>query len=107
MSEVDPSLLVDVLKRAGARGATAADGFLIEEQSFSASVRLGNSFRLPLRTSVKLLNNDQAVRSRNSSCLGFRHSLKIAGICLGVQARTSVDRMMRSCTEESEGFLPL
>src|SRR5436305_11658472 len=41
MSEVDPSLLVDVLKRAGARGATAADGFLIEEQSFSASVRLG------------------------------------------------------------------
>ena len=41
MSEVDTSLLVDVLKRAGARGATAADGFLIEEQSFSASVRLG------------------------------------------------------------------
>src|SRR2546423_774845 len=41
MCEVDPSLLVDVLKRAGARGATAADGFLIEEQSFSASVRLG------------------------------------------------------------------
>src|SRR6266576_494503 len=35
------SLPVDVLKRAGARGATAADGFLIEEQSFSASVRLG------------------------------------------------------------------
>src|SRR5881394_2123714 len=41
MSEVDPSLLVDVLKRAGARGATAADGFLIEEQSFNATVRLG------------------------------------------------------------------
>src|SRR5438094_8249243 len=41
MSDVDTSLLVDVLKRAGARGATAADGFLIEEQSFSASVRLG------------------------------------------------------------------
>jgi len=41
VSEVDTSLLVDVLKRAGARGATAADGFLIEEQSFSASVRLG------------------------------------------------------------------
>ena len=41
MSEVDTSLLVDVLKRASARGATAADGFLIEEQSFSASVRLG------------------------------------------------------------------
>ena len=32
MSDVDTSLLVDVLKRAGARGATAADGFLIEEQ---------------------------------------------------------------------------
>jgi len=39
--DVDTSLLVDVLKRAGARGATAADGFLIQEQSFSASVRLG------------------------------------------------------------------
>jgi PmbA protein len=38
---VDTTLLVDVLKRATARGATAADGFLIEEQSFSASVRLG------------------------------------------------------------------
>jgi len=34
-------LLVDVLKRAQARGASAADGFLIEEQHFSASVRLG------------------------------------------------------------------
>ena len=34
-------LLVDVLKRAQARGATAADGFLIEEQHFTASVRLG------------------------------------------------------------------
>ena len=41
MSEVDATLLTDVLKRATARGATAADGFLIEEQSFSASVRLG------------------------------------------------------------------
>src|SRR5438128_1994841 len=41
MSDVDTSLLVDVLTRAGARGATAADGFLIQEQSFSASVRLG------------------------------------------------------------------
>ncbi len=36
-----PDLLVDVLKRALARGATEADGFLVEEQSFSASVRLG------------------------------------------------------------------
>ena len=34
-------LLVDVLKRAQARGASAADGFLIEEQHFTASVRLG------------------------------------------------------------------
>jgi PmbA protein len=34
-------LLVDVLGRARARGATEADGFLIEEQHFSASVRLG------------------------------------------------------------------
>ena len=34
-------LLVDVLRRAQARGATAADGFLIEEQHFTASVRLG------------------------------------------------------------------
>jgi PmbA protein len=34
-------LLVDVLGRAKARGASEADGFLIEEQHFSASVRLG------------------------------------------------------------------
>jgi PmbA protein len=34
-------LLTDVLGRARARGATEADGFLIEEQRFSASVRLG------------------------------------------------------------------
>ena len=34
-------LLVDVLRRAQARGATAADGFLIEERHFTASVRLG------------------------------------------------------------------
>ena len=33
--------LVDVLKRAVARGATAADGFLVEERHFSALVRLG------------------------------------------------------------------
>ncbi|HEV8586975.1 MAG TPA: TldD/PmbA family protein [Methylomirabilota bacterium] len=41
MSPPDTSLLVDVLARATARGATAADGFLVEEQSFSASVRMG------------------------------------------------------------------
>jgi PmbA protein len=34
-------VLVDVLKRAVARGATAADGFLVEERHFSALVRLG------------------------------------------------------------------
>ena len=36
-----PELLTDVLGRARARGATEADGFLIEERHFSASVRLG------------------------------------------------------------------
>ena len=36
-----PELLTDVLGRARARGATEADGFLIEEQHFSAAVRLG------------------------------------------------------------------
>jgi PmbA protein len=41
LSPPDTSLLVDVLARATARGATAADGFLVEEQSFSASVRMG------------------------------------------------------------------
>jgi PmbA protein len=35
-------LLVAVLSRATARGATAADGFLVEERHFSASVRLGD-----------------------------------------------------------------
>ena len=34
-------LLVDVLERAVARGATSADGFLVEERHFSALVRLG------------------------------------------------------------------
>ena len=34
-------LLVDVLKRATEQGATAADGFLVDERHFSAMVRLG------------------------------------------------------------------
>ena len=34
-------VLVDVLKRAVGRGATAADGFLVEERHFSGQVRLG------------------------------------------------------------------
>lgn len=34
-------LLVDVLRRASARGATAADGYLVEERRFGASVRMG------------------------------------------------------------------
>jgi PmbA protein len=38
---LNTELLVDVLKRAVARGATAADGFLVEERHFSALVRLG------------------------------------------------------------------
>src|SRR5205823_10547016 len=40
-NELRTDLLLDALKRAQARGATAADGFLIEEQHFTASVRLG------------------------------------------------------------------
>ena len=36
-----PDLLTDVLGRARGRGATEADGYLIEESHFSASVRLG------------------------------------------------------------------
>jgi PmbA protein len=35
-------LLTSVLARATARGASAADGFLVEERHFSASVRLGD-----------------------------------------------------------------
>ena len=38
---MNTELLVDVLRRAVARGATAADGFLVEERHFSALVRLG------------------------------------------------------------------
>jgi PmbA protein len=34
-------LLVDVLRRARAHGATAADGYLVEERHFGASVRMG------------------------------------------------------------------
>ncbi|MGH6689714.1 MAG: metalloprotease PmbA, partial [Gammaproteobacteria bacterium] len=34
-------LLVSVLERATTRGATAADGYLVEEREFSAAVRLG------------------------------------------------------------------
>ncbi len=41
MASALSDLLVSVLERATARGATAADGFLIEERDFSASVRLG------------------------------------------------------------------
>ena len=38
---LNSDLLVGVLERAGARGATAADGFLVEDTHGSASVRLG------------------------------------------------------------------
>ena len=41
MTQVDTELLASVLRRAVERGATAADGFLVEDTSFSASVRLG------------------------------------------------------------------
>jgi PmbA protein len=41
MSESLSDLLVSVLERATTRGATAADGFLVEEREFSAAVRLG------------------------------------------------------------------
>jgi PmbA protein len=41
VTEVDTGLLASVLRRASERGATAADGFLVEDTSFSASVRLG------------------------------------------------------------------
>src|SRR2546426_7061612 len=34
-------LLTDMLEQAGRRGATSADAFLLEDQSFSAQVRLG------------------------------------------------------------------
>jgi PmbA protein len=38
---LNTGVLVDVLTRAVARGATAADGFLVEERQFSGQVRLG------------------------------------------------------------------
>jgi PmbA protein len=38
---MDEGLLVEALRRATARGATAADGYVIEERSFSAAVRMG------------------------------------------------------------------
>jgi len=41
VTELATDLLVSVLKRATARGATAADAFLVEERHFSATVRLG------------------------------------------------------------------
>jgi PmbA protein len=41
VTQVDTELLTSVLRRAAERGATAADGFLVEDSSFSASVRLG------------------------------------------------------------------
>src|SRR5436853_2791362 len=37
---MNTDLLVSVLKRASQRGATAADGYLVEESRFSASVRM-------------------------------------------------------------------
>jgi len=40
--DLDTDVLVAVLRRAAARGATAADGFLVEDRHFSATVRLGD-----------------------------------------------------------------
>src|SRR5206468_6429507 len=41
IATMNTDLLVSVLKRAAQRGATAADGFLVEESRFGASVRMG------------------------------------------------------------------
>ena len=38
---MNQDLLVQVLKRAAQRGATAADAYLFEETRFGASVRMG------------------------------------------------------------------
>src|SRR2546422_58474 len=38
---MNTDLLVSVLRRAAQRGATAADGYLVEESRFGASVRMG------------------------------------------------------------------
>lgn len=38
---MNPDLLAEVLDRATAKGATEADGYLVEERQFSAQVRLG------------------------------------------------------------------
>jgi PmbA protein len=38
---MDPELIVAALRRATERGATAADGYVIEDKSFSAAVRMG------------------------------------------------------------------
>jgi len=40
-ASLSTDLLLSVLERAKARGATAADGFLVEEREFTATVRLG------------------------------------------------------------------
>ena len=37
---MNTDLLISVLKRAAQRGATAADGYLVEESHFGASVRM-------------------------------------------------------------------
>src|SRR5262249_30401803 len=41
VSAIDTGVLVSVLERATALGASAADAFLVEERHFSATVRLG------------------------------------------------------------------
>ena len=58
-------LLVDVLRRAQARGATAADGFLIEERHFTASVRLG-------QVDTVKHSRDQRLSLRDSSARPIR-----------------------------------
>ena len=68
-------LLVDVLKRAVAHGATSADGFLVEERHFSALVRLGqvdtvtyaDDRRLSLRVFVGQASAAASTSSRSDS----------------------------------------
>ena len=58
---MNTDLLVSVLKRASQRGATAADGYLVEESRFSASVRMREIERRRTSSCTYWLRRSEAV----------------------------------------------
>jgi PmbA protein len=103
-------LLRDVLERAARQGATAADAFLVEDQSFSAQVRLGEvetvkharQQHLALRVFV-----GHSVAAASTSDLSAESVGRLAEEAVGLARRTAPDELAGLPAAEALAPLPL